>query len=127
MTHAPKPIYVMSLFSFLYAMTGHRCDSEGCGTVLVLDGNQKNNRPVCAAEEGGYVEYADLPGKVKTGCMNSPQQQSIFCSLHKPRQMKLQNSVCSNTRESAHGIVESILQKKETRNGIYYEVVPAST
>lgn len=24
-------------------------------TVLVLDGNQKNNHPVCAAEDAGFV------------------------------------------------------------------------
>ena len=69
------------------------------------------------------MEYMNLPGKVKTGCMNSPEQQSIFCSLHKPRQMKLHNSMCSTTKESIHGVVESILKKKETRNGTYYEVV----
>lgn len=105
---------------------GHRCHSEGCGTVLVLDGNQKNNQPVCATEEGGYVEYASLPGKVRTGCLNSPEQQSIFCSLHKPRQMKLQNNEHSKCEKSTQGVVESVLKKKETRNGTYYEVCTGS-
>ena len=99
---------------------GHRCNSEGCGQVLVLDGNQKNNRPVCAAEEAGYIEYASLPGKVKTGCMNSPEQQSKFCSVHKPRHMQSHDSVYKG--DSDGRVAESILRKKETRNGTYYEV-----
>ena len=96
-------------------MVGHRCKTKGCGTVLVLDGNQKNNRPVCAADEAGYVEYAGLPGKVKTGCMNTPEQQSLFCPLHKPRHMK-------TTEGCRHGVIVSILKKKETRNSTFYEV-----
>lgn len=98
--------------------TGHRCENKGCGTVLVLDGNQKNNRPVCAAEEAGFVEYAGLPGKVKTGCMATPDQSSLFCSLHKPRQLK----VSPTPFEGQRGVIEMILRKKETRNAIHYEV-----
>lgn len=82
-----------------------------------MDGNQKNNRQVCAAEEAGFVEYANLPGKVKTGCMETPEQKSQFCSLHKPREMK------GETDSSAkHMVIESILSKKETRNATFYEV-----
>ena len=84
----------------------------------MLDGNQKNNRPVCAASEAGYVEYAGLPGRVKTGCMNTPEQQSLFCTLHKPRHMKMTDEV----QQCRYGVVETILRKKETRNTIFYEV-----
>ena len=37
--------------------------------------------------------------------------------------MKLHNTMCSSTKESTHGVVESILKKKKTRNGTYYEVI----
>ena len=97
--------------------TGHRCQTSGCGAVLVLDGNQKNNRPVCAAGDAGYVEYEGLNGKVKTGCMNTPEQQSLFCTIHKPRQMNADTASQGN-----HRVVEMILKKKTTRNTTFYEV-----
>ena len=59
--------------------TGYRCNVSECGSVLVLDGNQTKNRPVCEAEDAGYVEYDRVEGKVKTWCMNTPKQQSLYC------------------------------------------------
>ena len=54
------------MFSFIYiSFAGHRCSVSGCGTVLVVDGNMKNHRSVCAASEAGYIEYDGLPGRVK--------------------------------------------------------------
>lgn len=44
--------------------TEHRCEVQGCGTVMVLDGNMKNNREVCFAVDAGYVEFSGLPGRV---------------------------------------------------------------
>ena len=83
--------------------------------------NQKNNRPVCAADEAGYVQYEGLPGKVKTGCMNTPLQTSTFCAHHYPRVMEAQ---CSDEpkQKIQYRVVESILQEKQTRNGCYYQV-----
>ena len=52
----------------------HRCGKAGCGSVLVLDGNMKNRRDICAADCAGFIEYAGLPGKVKTGCMDTPER-----------------------------------------------------
>lgn len=109
---------VRHILTCFLVCVGHRCEKKGCGTVLVLDGNQKNNRPVCAAGEAGFVEYAGLPGKVKTGCMATPEQSSLFCSLHKPHQLK----VSSTNSEGQHGVIEMILRKKETRSTIHYEV-----
>ena len=96
---------------------GHRCYKPGCGKVLVLDGNQKNNRPVCAAEDAGFVQYTGLR---KTGCMATPEQTSIFCPLHKPRHVR-QSSSSSVQKESRHGVIEMIL-RKDTRNTTHYEV-----
>lgn len=101
---------------------GHRCNTKGCGTVLVLDGNQKNNRQVCAAERAGFIEYEGLPGSVRTGCMNTPEQKSVFCSLHKPRQMEVESSVSQNRTQTQRQVIEMILGKKQTRNGTYYQV-----
>ena len=95
-------------------------EGKGCGTVLVLDGNQKNNRQVCA---GGFVEYAGLPRKVKTGCMDTPEQQSKFCPQHKPRQM-ISELHCAElpSSEGMGGVVEMILNKKVTRTTTFYQV-----
>ncbi len=100
----------------MFLLTGHRCDIKGCGNVLVLDGNQKNNRPVCAADGAGYTEYTGLPGSIKTGCLETPEQQSKFCRHHKPRVFE------STTVGSSPQIVEMILRKKQTRNSTFYEV-----
>ena len=60
-------------YTHLFTCTpGHCCNAKDCGTVLVLDGNQKNNCPICAAEE---AEYEGLIGNVKTGCILSRQCQ----------------------------------------------------
>ena len=95
--------------------TGHRCNKPGCGNVIIIDGNMKNHRAVCAANEAGYVQYENLPGIVKTGCMNTPDIRSQYCSIHKPR------AAISNV--STHNVVEMILEKRVTRNKTCYKVV----
>ncbi len=62
----------------------HRCNGPGCGKVFVIDGNMKNHRDVCFAKEAGYAEYKGLPCKIRTGCPNTPDLKSRFCSKHKP-------------------------------------------
>ena len=42
----------------------------------------KNRRHVCNARDAGFIEYPGLPGRVKTGCMRSPQYKSRYCSEH---------------------------------------------
>ena len=61
---------------------------KGCGHVLVVDGIVKNHRSVCAATDTGDIEYTGLPGPIKSGCTNTPEQTSRFCSLHRPRVLK---------------------------------------
>ena len=78
-------------YVWLHSYTGHRCSKAGCGSVLVIDGNLKNHRSVCAASEAGYVQYDGLPGKIKTGCTNTPCQKSRFCLVHKPRTLTTDN------------------------------------
>ena len=88
----------------------------------MLDGNQKNSRPVCAAKEGGYMEYLDLPGSVKTECLETPEQQSKFCALHKPRFIETDSADVS----AQHKLAETLRRKKETRNSTFYEVPTCS-
>ena len=100
----------------------HRCGKAGCGTVLVIDGNMKNCRDVCAAKHAGFVEYAGLPGRVTTGCMETPEQTSKFCSQHKPRQSS--NKCSSDSPENHFGeVIEMILAKKSTRSNTFYQVI----
>ena len=94
---------------------GHCCSISGCGKILVIDGNMKNHRSVCAASEAGYLQYDGLPGRVKTGCTNTPEQRSRFYHLHKPRALTSPSS-------SANTVIESVLEKKLTRSITYYKV-----
>lgn len=71
--------------STLEFVSAHECKFPGCKMVLVLDGNMKNRRHVCNARDAGYIEYDGLPGKVKTGCMLTPEYKSRYCSNHKIR------------------------------------------
>ena len=63
----------------------HKCDVQGCSSVLVIDGNLKNHRDVCMAKEAGFVTFQGLPGKIKTGCLMTPDYKSRYCFLHKAR------------------------------------------
>lgn len=98
-------------------LLAHRCNVEGCGSVLVLDGNMKNCRDVCAAKDAGFLEYTGLPGQVKTGCMDTPRQSSKFCTNHQPHVAQ-----CASTADLQTKVVEMILSKRETRSSTMYEV-----
>ena len=104
----------------------HCCKEAGCGSVLVLDGNMKNSRDVCAAQYAGFVEYSGLPGRVTTGCMESPQQSSKFCSQHMTRiSKKMRSSDDPDNRQG--GVIEMILAKKTARNNTLYQVCTANS
>ena len=82
----------------------------------------KNCRDVCVAEHAGFVEYAGLPGRVKTGCMETSEQCSKFCSQHKPRQAECSHS--GEDQQHPQGrVVEMILSKKTTRANTFYQVL----
>ena len=89
--------------------------------VLIMDGNMKNQRDVCLAREAGYIENEGLPGRIKTGCMHSPEHKSCYCNLHSP-------SVCEVPSDDARGkakvtgVVASVLEEKTTQNVKYYKV-----
>lgn len=110
----------------LLSFTEHTCQTPGCGSVLVLDGNCKNYRDVCNAHEAGFIEFEGLEGVVKTGCMNTPLLKSRFCELHAP-------NVCVHeevdpggelgaSERGTEGVVAMIMGKRDTRSGTYYQV-----
>lgn len=83
--------------------------------MLVIDGNMKNHRSVCAATEAGFMEYTGLPGTIKTGCTNTPCQRSRFCQLHKP-------CILSTEIVKSNSVIEMILEKRRTRGQNVYKV-----
>jgi hypothetical protein len=129
-------------FTIKYA--AHACTFPGCRSAIILDGNMKNRRQVCNAEDAGYVEFPGLPGKIKTGCIATPEYKSKFCSLHTARAYKgsptqgLQReelgSMCTDvsstpTQEmkrrkgSGEPVVEMLLEKKRVlRDKTLYKV-----
>ena len=113
-----------------YACTGHRCNCQGCGDVLVLDGNMKNHRSVCYADKAGYVKYEGLPGKLCTGCPNTPAKQSPYCNLHKPFISSHHINSNDNFTDNNLSPLESskvepvglIVGKRTTHNNTLYQV-----
>ena len=84
----------------------------------------KNHRDVCLATEAGFVEYPGLPGKVKTGCCNTPDLKSRYCSLHKPtaidpRQGSSGACIKATLQDNQVGL---ILNKRLTRTQTHYQV-----
>ena len=86
----------------------------------------------------GFVEYPSLPGRIITGCVNSPAYKSRFCTQHSPRSSvskprkqsvsDVHNALDSTETsekppfETGESIIKMILKKRETRGGIYYKV-----
>ena len=68
-----------------------------------------------------FINYKGLSGAIKTGCQLSPGYQSKFCNHHSPR-VACTSTNDSQTSTSREGIVGLITNKKQTRNGTFYEV-----
>lgn len=102
--------------------SGHECGFPGCRNVLVIDGNMKNRRDVCAASEAGYTEYEGLPGVIKTGCQLSPGYQLKYCYEHAPRISPRTSGEDQTLECGGEGIVRLITAKKQTRSETYYQV-----
>ena len=89
--------------------------------MLVVDGNMKNRRDVCAASEAGYIQYEGLPTFIKTDCQYSLGYSFKYCFEHAPI-----IAVCkegSTTNAVYEGVVKIITTKKETCSGVYYQVL----
>ena len=90
----------------------------------------KNHRDVCAAKEAGYAEFHGLPGKIKTGCPNTPQLKSRYCPDHTPTSFKSMpasndtNSLpaATSTSHTEDAQLAYIIGKRETRQTTLYQV-----
>ena len=92
--------------------------------MLVLDGKMKNQRDVCMACE---AVYENLPGTIKTGCLNSPEPNARHCKVHRIRACNPPLSIpmdeaAPEMTNSVEQVVEMILEKKVTRKAVYYKV-----
>jgi hypothetical protein len=107
--------------AFMAYYASHHCEDQRCRKILVLDGNMKNHRDVCAAKEAGFAEYDGLPGKVKTGCTETPQLQSRYCAAHMPTAY---TSSTGGECSTPTGLdqVAFILERKNTRQNTLYKV-----
>lgn len=111
-----------------FSNAGHRCAKKGCGYALVIDGNMKNHRDCCFAINAGYIEYKGLPGRVRSGCPNTPDYKSRYCSLHKPavaipQKISPDGSAPNpSTPASEEDQVGLIINKRVTRSSTLYEV-----
>lgn len=107
--------------------------NQGCIQAIILDGNMKNHRAVCATSHAGYIVYKDIPGQVRSGCQNSPAFDSSFCTLHKPvlampQHVQLQHATSEggeltlDTHKAEEEPVGIITNKRKTRSSTFYEV-----
>ena len=91
----------------------------------------KNNREVCSAKLAGYSEFSGLPGRLQTGCPNTPIPKSRYCSLHAPAAATLHKCQFSDDGSPESTDQESekeerpaaiILKKRITRKSTFYQV-----
>ena len=88
----------------------------------------ENHRAVCSATHAGYIEYKNLPGRVQSGCQNSPAFESSFCVVHKPALAMPQHvqvegdSFALDIRKTEEEPVGIITNKRTTRNSTLYQV-----
>lgn len=112
-----------------FLCTEHRCSKSGCGSALVFDGNIKNHWSVCYVEKASYVQYEGLPGKLRTGCPNTPTYKSPYCHLHKPLislphgdfENKSNDEDSSPSGSTRSEPVSLIIGKRVTRNTTLYQ------
>ena len=99
---------------------GHECTFPGCASVIVIDGNLKNRRDICACNSAGWLTFDGLPDRIKTGCQLTPAWQSKYCYDHAPRVNS--KTMYESEQYCPDEVVQVITGKKQTRNGTYYQV-----
>ena len=107
----------------------------------------KISREVCKAKDVGYIHYKGLQGTIRTGCTKSPAFESRYCAEHRDFACQLkvasEDEIASADTEEAQGgpitramakanndqkensedgIIEQILEEKETRSKTYFKV-----
>ncbi|CAB4006023.1 Hypothetical predicted protein [Paramuricea clavata] len=115
--------------------TGHVCDIAGCKRVIVLDGNMKNAREVCACNNVGELFFSGMEGSIVVGCQNTPKKGSRYCVEHENLSSPFIDDSCLLTSEK-RSVAElpqidlrkeilpvKIMNEKETRQGKFYQVL----
>ena len=115
------------MYVHVHVFVGHRCHTKGCGYTIVMDGNMKNHRDVCFAASAGWVEYKGLPGRVRSGCPNTPEFMSHYCALHRPVAIPRKDATDTSVPGTTSTVMTEdqvglIIGKRETRNCALYEV-----
>ena len=87
----------------------------------------KNHRDVCFATRAGFSKYDGVAGSIKTGCPNTPAFKSRYCKVHAPVSVKSNSVIFSSDevkpcKSNIEGPLATILQKRETRQNVYYQV-----
>lgn len=65
----------------------------------------KNRRHICNARDAGYIEYPGLPGKVKTGCMLTPEHKSKYCHKHAIKVCNFEGDTLLADNEKGKGLL----------------------
>ena len=61
----------------------HKCDKPGCESVVIIDGDLKPHRMLCAAKLCGVREFDNSDVRVVTGCTAHPGTKHKFCFKHR--------------------------------------------
>ena len=60
----------------------HRCEVEGCGWCITIDGGLKPHRMLCGAKLSGIRIFPNAGIKIFTGCTRHPGPKSKYCLEH---------------------------------------------
>ena len=60
----------------------HRCEVEGCGWCITIDGGLKPHRMLCGAKLSGIRLFPNAGIKIFTGCTRHPGPKSKYCLEH---------------------------------------------
>ena len=123
---------------FRQRWSSHRCEIPGCGSVIIIDGGQKAQRPICAAVSAGVKLFHNSNIQLVTGCTRNPGTRSKYCKDHREHEVPcilskdieqlalLKKEKKSRTHFVQHDwtdkvfIIEKILEKKTERTLIKY-------
>ena len=73
---------------FYHVSLEHRCDKNGCGSVIVLDGNMKNHRSVCLATHADILNMMDCPELYKLVVQTHLLTDHAFASYTNQKYLK---------------------------------------
>ena len=83
----------------------HRCDVQGCGRVITVDGGLKPHRMLCGAKLSGLRTFDKAGVRVFTGCTRHPQPDSKYCWEHQAGESPVvpASAVSARTRQQLRG------------------------